>query len=410
MKKILLSVFMLSFIVPALVFASFNKNLSSGAKGDSVRELQTFLTAQGLYSGGITGTYSNSTKKAVSDLQNKYGIKPASGLFGSLTRAQANKLTVTKITTSTIPGCTSAVGYSLTTGVSCSGQTPTVIIKNTPISNVVGCTSTIGQSSTTGLSCSGDRSCINGSFFNKNTGVCTNYLAYCQNQNGLNATYDSVKNSCGCATGYTLNSSNVCVVPQNGYQICSEAFPNGTWDGTYGSTGKYNCVCQTGYVWNSVGTSCQVQPIDNSAQRYQTQYQTIQVKIKPLQDQASSLQAICPNLTQALGEEGIKCTLAASQAADVYGYINAIMKDFLTPVTDTSIIYENKLDDLQQQIFKIKMDYEQQVANINGSGISLTSANGQIQNATTAANTKINALNQQIQTNLTAYQNGIILY
>ena len=145
---------------------------------------------------------------------------------------------------------------------------------------VVGCASTQDYSSTTGLSCSGNNSCINGSFFDKNTGSCINYLTYCQKQNGLNATYDSIKNSCSCATGYTLNSNNICSVPKTGYQICNEQFSNGTWDGTM-ANGKYNCVCQTGYVLNGAGTACvvvnqnqtqQLSSLQNQLQKLQNEY------------------------------------------------------------------------------------------------------------------------------------------
>lgn len=145
----------------------------------------------------------------------------------------------------------------------------------------------------------------------------------------------------------------------------------------------------------------------DSASDYNAQYQAVQEKIKPLQDQFNALQAICPSLSQAGGEEGIKCLLAASQAGDVGEYINAIQNDFLTPVTDLSITYENKLDNLHQQIFQVKMDYHQQVANINSSPGDMTLANGEQQIALTAANAKINALSQQIQFTLQDYQNAL---
>jgi len=43
---------------------------------------------------------------------------------------------------------------------------------------------------------------------------------------------------------------------ETGYQVCSEQFSNETWDGTM-ANGKYNCVCQSGYGWNSTSGSCQ---------------------------------------------------------------------------------------------------------------------------------------------------------
>lgn len=144
------------------------------------------------------------------------------------------------------------------------------------------------------------------------------------------------------------------------------------------------------------------QAANNQAQaRYQTQYQSVQAKISPLQAQYDALKAIflsqeCSGF--AGGEQGIKCLLASSQAGDVSEYENAIQNDFITPVTDKSTAYENQLDNLFQQIFQVKMDYHQQIANIDRSPIGLSAQNGEKQNALIAANAKINALNSQIQT------------
>jgi hypothetical protein len=77
----------------------------------------------------------------------------------------------------------------------------------------------------------------------------------CQGQYGINSDYTGDNNSqggliCGCSSGYTWNTGNtacVAVPPESGYQVCSAAFPNETWDGTYSSEGKYNCVCDSGY-------------------------------------------------------------------------------------------------------------------------------------------------------------------
>ncbi|MEI7810430.1 MAG: peptidoglycan-binding protein [bacterium] len=314
MKKVLLLAFMLGILVPVFAFASFDKNLASGSKGSSVSELQTFLTAQKLYSGPITGTFGSLTKKAVIDFQKKYGIKPASGSFISLTRVQANKL-------------------------------------NTIINT-------------------------------------------------------KSNNSSNTSTNVVPNVSNISFTPKTGYQICSETFPNETWDGTM-INGKYNCVCITGYVLNSIGTACQ---IDDSTQRYQTQYQIVQAKIKPLQDQYNSLSAVflsqeCMGL--AGGETATKCTLNANQGADVSEYENAIQSDLFTPVTDNSIIYENKLDDLHQQIFQAKMDYHQNIADLSGSGIDMSVYNGRLNNLTTAVNAKIDSLNQQIQFIFSEYKMNV---
>jgi hypothetical protein len=77
----------------------------------------------------------------------------------------------------------------------------------------------------------------------------------CQEQYGTNSDYTGDNNSqggliCGCASGYTWNSDDTACVeipPESGYQVCSAAYPNETWDGTYSSDGKYNCVCDSGY-------------------------------------------------------------------------------------------------------------------------------------------------------------------
>jgi hypothetical protein len=147
----------------------------------------------------------------------------------------------------------------LTSSVKNNTEKVTTLKVTTPIvstSSVSGCNSAEGYSATTGLSCSGNGSCASGTTWNKSTGECITSLQYCQNQNGQNATYNSVNNSCGCVSGYTLNSNGICAVAKTGYQVCSESYSNETWDGTM-VNGKYNCVCQTGYVWDNNQSSCQ---------------------------------------------------------------------------------------------------------------------------------------------------------
>jgi hypothetical protein len=155
----------------------------------------------------------------------------------------------------------------------------------------------------------------------------------------------------------------------------------------------------------------QGQAAEQAQINYQAQYQVVQAKIRPLQDQYNVLEAIflgqgCSGLSGAMGEAGIKCLLAANQAGDVSEYENAIRNNFITPVTNLSIVYENKLDDLFQQIFQVKMDYHQQLSNIHGRGSTVTQAQAEEQYALAAANAKINALNQQIQQVRFSYQNG----
>lgn len=77
----------------------------------------------------------------------------------------------------------------------------------------------------------------------------------CQNQYGINSVYSGSNNNqggliCSCVSGYAWNTGNTACVElpkETGYQVCSEAYPNVTWDGTYTSDGKYHCVCDSGY-------------------------------------------------------------------------------------------------------------------------------------------------------------------
>lgn len=88
----------------------------------------------------------------------------------------------------------------------------------------------------------------------------------CEDTFGTSVVYSGQKNAngspvCDCLSGYKWNSNQTsCVVVpvKTGYQICSDAFPNGTWNGTYNSDGKYNCVCISGYQWNDSRKSCEV--------------------------------------------------------------------------------------------------------------------------------------------------------
>lgn len=146
------------------------------------------------------------------------------------------------------------------------------------------------------------QSCTNGLTFDKSVNECVTDLTYCQNLNGTNATYNSTNNSCSCATGYTLNGNNICAVPESGYQICSEMSSNATWNGTIGSNGKYNCVCQTGYAWNSSGTSCQLLGTPYEAQNGNCYYSNAyDSNGEPLQAQcpANTQQSISPSVSAA---------------------------------------------------------------------------------------------------------------
>lgn len=108
----------------------------------------------------------------------------------------------------------------------------------------------------------------------------------CEESFGSNSLYNGQKNTsggliCGCKSGYNWNDAQTaCVVVQvkTGYQICSEQFPNETWDGTM-ANGKYNCVCLTGYILNNAGTGCQIPNKPNNQQQiFQLQLQYNQLE------------------------------------------------------------------------------------------------------------------------------------
>ena len=67
----------------------FTKTLRYGSEGEDVTELQNRLTAEGVYSGPITGYFGPLTEAGVKAFQAKYDIEQA-GVVGPLTRAQLN--------------------------------------------------------------------------------------------------------------------------------------------------------------------------------------------------------------------------------------------------------------------------------------------------------------------------------
>jgi hypothetical protein len=151
--------------------------------------------------------------------------------------------------------CDCSAGYQLNNAGTICVVVPVYSAPVTPVSSVPGCTVGAQFSATTGLSCSGDGTCASGSIFDSTTSSCVTPLMYCQNRNGVNATYNSVDNSCGCVAGYTLNNSSVCAIQRNGYQVCSDM--NATWDGSsYTSGGGFNCTCKSGYTPSYDGKTC----------------------------------------------------------------------------------------------------------------------------------------------------------
>lgn len=83
MKKLIVLALLLA---PISAFASFDTNLTYGSHGDSVTELQEFLTDQKVYNGPITGNFYSLTLAAVKLFQSKEGITPVSGYVGPITR------------------------------------------------------------------------------------------------------------------------------------------------------------------------------------------------------------------------------------------------------------------------------------------------------------------------------------
>ena len=122
---------------------SITSTLRVGSKGAQVKCLQAAV--------GITadGSFGPKTKNAVMAWQASVGLT-ADGVFGARSRT-AWMTGGLPLSTMTYPaGCTSSMGFSSTTGMSCSG-TPPVVTMTYP----AGCTSSMGFSSTTGMSCSG---------------------------------------------------------------------------------------------------------------------------------------------------------------------------------------------------------------------------------------------------------------
>lgn len=139
---------------------NFQTNLTVGMTNADVMTLQQFLNANGYTvstsgagSAGMESMYfGTKTKAALAAFQAAKGISPAAGYFGPITRGVINAMAMGGSMGTWPAGCTSASGYSSTTGMPCSGGS-----MNLP----AGCTSTAGFSSTTGVSCSSNTTTTN---------------------------------------------------------------------------------------------------------------------------------------------------------------------------------------------------------------------------------------------------------
>ncbi len=91
----------------------FARNLTLGAKGDDVTQLQKILTNEKVYSGPITGYFGLLTRAGVKKYQEKYSITPRSGFVGPKTIAVLNAIPTTAVAPTTKDA--SAIQQSATT-------------------------------------------------------------------------------------------------------------------------------------------------------------------------------------------------------------------------------------------------------------------------------------------------------
>lgn len=133
-----------------------------------------------------------------------------------------------------------------------SSDTTCVVIPS--ISLVSGCTTTVGYSATTGLSCSGNGSCASASFLDTNTDKCIETASLTNNQlcnqkfnNSYSTANSDGSNSCSCKSGYYWDNNAVgqdgnCFTTAELNQACNKSLTGTHWDGTYGSNGIYVCA------------------------------------------------------------------------------------------------------------------------------------------------------------------------
>lgn len=113
MKRIAALLLALVLLVPALHMAAAepDKNLTAngsykyGSTGDGVKDIQTYLTNLGYYSGAINGKYNQATESAVKWFQKSNGLK-VDGMVGTETMAVLKSATAVKATDPTAKNTT----------------------------------------------------------------------------------------------------------------------------------------------------------------------------------------------------------------------------------------------------------------------------------------------------------------
>lgn len=136
MKYLLIS---LLFLVPFTSFAAFDQDVSYGATGSAVSELQEFLGAHAFFSGPYTGNFYSLTLNGVKRFQLANGI-PTTGYFGPLSRAAAQRIVASEtvnnetstdivpapVTIPTIPATTTHRTYTPRTSGQTGGSSSTI--------------------------------------------------------------------------------------------------------------------------------------------------------------------------------------------------------------------------------------------------------------------------------------------
>lgn len=133
MKKAIFISGFLALAFPFLASASIDQNLKYGMQGQQVSELQDLLSSEGCLSVPSTGFFGLLTLKGVECFQTKYNIE-STGYFGSLSRAQANKIiadattesdqaeVVETGTTAPLTSCAAGDLFDIFTGAPCTSK------------------------------------------------------------------------------------------------------------------------------------------------------------------------------------------------------------------------------------------------------------------------------------------------